>query len=115
MKSMSESIHDERFVDALLNAPIVDAIPVDKIFMTRFTIDKNTHVPEAIFLLDGKEYPVKFDPVDIIEVIHGHNTYDHNSAFECSICGFSDWDTMTADCGKYNYCPNCGARMDGGN
>lgn len=51
--------------------------------------------------------------VDAVEVVHGFNTYDHNSAFECSICGFSDWDTMTADDGKYNYCPHCGAKMDG--
>ena len=51
--------------------------------------------------------------VDAVEVVHGFNTYDHNSAFECSICGFSDWDTMTSDDGKYNYCPSCGAKMDG--
>ena len=51
--------------------------------------------------------------VDAVEVVHGFNTYDHNSAFECSVCGFSDWDTMTADDGKYNYCPSCGAKMDG--
>lgn len=50
---------------------------------------------------------------DSVPVVHGFNTYDHNSAFRCSICDFSDWDTLTADSGKYNYCPNCGARMDG--
>jgi hypothetical protein len=50
--------------------------------------------------------------VDAVEVVHGHNTYDHDSAFECSVCGWSDWDTLTGD-GKYNYCPNCGAKMDG--
>ena len=51
--------------------------------------------------------------VDAVEVVHGHNVYDHNSAFECSVCGFSDWDTLTSDDGAYNYCPNCGAKMDG--
>ena len=51
--------------------------------------------------------------VDAVEVVHGHNTYDHNSAFGCSVCGFGDWDTNTADIQKYNYCPNCGAKMDG--
>ena len=50
--------------------------------------------------------------VDAAPVVHGFNTYDHDSAFECSVCGFNDWDTLTADSGKYNYCPNCGAKMD---
>lgn len=51
--------------------------------------------------------------VDAAPVVHGFNTYDHDSAFECSVCGFNDWDTLTADSGKYNYCPGCGAKMDG--
>lgn len=54
------------------------------------------------------------DTEDAAPVVHGFNTYDHDSAFECSVCGFNDWDTLTADSGKYNYCPNCGAKMDGG-
>lgn len=60
-----------------------------------------------------EHYVSKTPTVDAVEVVHGFNIYDHNSAFECSICGFSDWDTMTADDGKYNYCPRCGAKMDG--
>ena len=52
--------------------------------------------------------------VDAAPVVHGFNTYDHDSAFECSVCGFNDWDTLTADSGKYNYCPGCGAKMDRG-
>jgi predicted RNA-binding Zn-ribbon protein involved in translation (DUF1610 family) len=52
---------------------------------------------------------------DRVEVVHGHNIKDHDSAFECSVCGWEDWDTLTADTSKYNYCPNCGAKMDGGN
>ena len=51
--------------------------------------------------------------VDAVEVVHGNNLKDHYSAFECSICGWEDWDTLTADTSKYNYCPNCGAKMDG--
>ena len=51
--------------------------------------------------------------VDAVEVVHGHNLKDHNSAFECSVCGWEDWDTLTADTSEYNYCPNCGAKMDG--
>lgn len=36
------------------------------------------------------------------------------SSFECSICNWSDWDTTTGDTNRYNYCPNCGAKMKGG-
>ena len=50
---------------------------------------------------------------DVDKVVHGFNTYNHDDMFECSICGFSDYDTLTADCEKYNFCPNCGAKMDG--
>lgn len=31
---------------------------------------------------------------------------------ECSVCGFQHYGTSI---GHYNYCPNCGAKMDGGN
>lgn len=33
------------------------------------------------------------------------------SLFECSKCGWFDWDTYTNDTGGYNFCPNCGADM----
>ena len=51
--------------------------------------------------------------VDAVEVVHGCNVYDHDTSFECYVCGWGDWDTLTADSCKYNYCPNCGAKMDG--
>lgn len=46
-------------------------------------------------------------------VVHGRNLgADTLSRFECSVCGWTDWDTYTADESEYNYCPGCGARMD---
>ena len=52
--------------------------------------------------------------VDAVPVVHGrweyrmvdpeYRYYKH----ECSICGFDGEDF-------YRYCPNCGAKMDGGN
>ena len=36
---------------------------------------------------------------------------DTPSLFECSKCGWSDWDTYTGDTSVYNFCPNCGADM----
>ena len=73
-------------------------------------LDAADRLEELSELLNEWE-PVVHGKVEAL-VVHGHNTYDHDSAFECSVCGFSDWDTMTADCGRYNYCPNCGAHMD---
>lgn len=63
------------------------------------------------------EHIEKNAPVaDVVEVVHGYNTYDrryYSDMFCCSICGFDDWDTKTAINGEYNFCPNCGAKMDG--
>ena len=51
--------------------------------------------------------------VDAVEVVHGRwNNKQTNSIFtwhlECSVCG-ADYNTTVG----YNYCPNCGAKMDG--
>ena len=50
--------------------------------------------------------------VDAVEVVHGRwvdNGIPESMLSGCSVCGFT--------CGAYsfNYCPNCGAKMDGGN
>ena len=66
--------------------------------------------------------------VDAVEVVHGRwqdfaDKYDKSAKrhdFRCSVCnklasnfvgGTEDWWDMW----KPNYCPNCGAKMDGGN
>ena len=51
--------------------------------------------------------------VDAVEVVHGRwNDKQTNSLFlwllECSVCGEA-FHTP----GGFNYCPNCGAKMDG--
>ena len=54
------------------------------------------------------------DNVPTVETVHGRNLKeDWPSLFECSVCNWSDYDTYTGDTSTYNYCPNCGARMDG--
>lgn len=50
---------------------------------------------------------------DVVAIVHGYNKlFDYPSLFECSVCGWEDSDTYTGDTSKYNYCPNCGAKMD---
>ena len=60
----------------------------------------------------------KLPTVDAVEVVHGHWTTLYTvdalmgiskiDSFICSECGVSSKR-------KGNYCPNCGAKMDGGN
>lgn len=63
--------------------------------------------------------------VDAVPVVHGRwiepiwNPHEEfESDFTCSVC---DWGGTVCVCGKeqigrkkVNYCPNCGAKMDGG-
>ena len=50
---------------------------------------------------------------DVAPVRHGRNiNAEWPSLFECSVCGWSDDDTTTGDTAVYNYCPNCGTKMD---
>ena len=50
---------------------------------------------------------------------HGYDTGECN-IFKCSVCGYGLDDIYEADEKNYpvwnfNYCPHCGAKMDGGN
>ena len=52
--------------------------------------------------------------VDAVEVVHGRwvdTDYKPDIYCKCSVCGRR---VYAYDDG-YNYCPNCGAKMDGGN
>lgn len=69
-----------------------------------------------------KEFVDEF-PNDVQEVKHGRNITEENpvDAFICSECGFETIDISRYDreddiCYEYElrYCPNCGAKMDGG-
>ena len=51
-------------------------------------------------------------PVDAVEVVHGQwvfGTANHREYMKCSVCLKSQTPT-----GVFTYCPNCGAKMDGG-
>lgn len=47
-------------------------------------------------------------PADVVEVRHGRWLESDNGPMQkCSVCGATGWD-------EFYYCPNCGAKMDGG-
>ena len=48
---------------------------------------------------------------DVAPVRHGRWIYDHWCEFKCSVCG--EFSNSKPYRGKENYCPNCGAKMDG--
>lgn len=50
---------------------------------------------------------------DVEEVRHGEWLNGGGSLYKCSECGFRFVNLCC--CGNYNYCQNCGAKMDGGN
>ena len=63
-----------------------------------------------------KEVLKQTKTVDAVPVVHGYNIdEDTPSLFECSICHWACTDTYFGDTADYNFCPNCGAKMDGGN
>lgn len=60
----------------------------------------------------------KLKKADVVPVVHGRweiKTDDYDCEYaKCSVCGeeFYDANEDTIDI-TFNYCPNCGARMDG--
>ena len=48
---------------------------------------------------------------DVAPLQHGRWIYDHWCEFKCSVCG--EFSNSKPYRGKENYCPNCGAIMDG--
>ena len=70
----------------------------------------------------SRYFTVKFDiesfPVaDVAPVVHGRweytpQTFNTLGQIRCPFCAW--WSLDPSIDGIYNYCPNCGARMDGG-
>ena len=55
-----------------------------------------------------------WEAADIKPVVHCRDlSADWDSLFECSVCHWTCWDIYTGDTDTYNYCPNCGAIVDG--
>lgn len=64
-----------------------------------------------------KDELYNFPAADVAPVIHGKwirkRTVEHEGEWYCSICGKDMLYTWGPGCGLADYCPHCGARMDG--
>lgn len=58
----------------------------------------------------------KYGSVDAVPVVHGEWVSDEDDVlFHCSECETQISTSWDYDDLHWNFCPNCGARMDGGN
>ena len=61
-------------------------------------------------LLEAIDYAKDFPPVDAVEVVHGRTEviepFEVTLTARCCLCGVAMGNLD-------NYCPNCGAKMDG--
>lgn len=99
-------------------APAVDAVPVDKIHFTDLYLDGSEAI--AVFKFGNQGITLRKKCEDFAPVVHGrwiptyHKYYNRDGEcliadeWHCSECGVRHRD-------KWNYCPNCGAKKDGGN
>lgn len=68
-------------------------------------------IQDAIKMISYPEYT---PTADVDPVVHGQWIEDHDY-LKCPECGVMvKWDFTFFDIGNWNYCPNCGAKMDGG-
>ena len=93
---------DKRLIDA--NA-LLDAMR-DEEFQTFVPLDEidsvidNAPTIDAVPVVHGKWLPTSIDPVD--------------PYFRCSVCHYGTDTIFDGGDEPFKYCPNCGAKMDGG-
>ena len=98
-----------RYIDADKLKTRLDLVSVDAITLYEMGINAGLHRAEAEIEL--------LPTADVVEVRHGHwidksrNINGlHDPRFDCSVCGHIFW-FQGAE--TFNYCPACGAKMDG--
>ena len=94
-------------------------------------IDRNELLPNGVFYVNGNNPMASLDEllnriataqtVDAVEVVHGEwdvitDDCTFDTIYQCSVCKeeFVTIDGTPAE-NLWHYCPNCGAKMDGGN
>ena len=71
-------------------------------------------IVEKVFSIGVRTIIAGMPAADVAPVVHGQWIEDHDY-LKCPECGVMvKWDFTFFDIGNWNYCPNCGAKMDGG-
>lgn len=107
-----------------MSEPLIEKNPIILAFMKKqkavpyclASLKRDEYAKEAAYnqaLIECAEIVQKASTIDAVPVVHGEWKYNPKDAIEmmfslpkCSICGHESSDAL-------NYCPNCGARMDG--
>ena len=81
-------------------------------------LKKDIHNEYSIALYDGCKYDTnlidEIPAADVAPIVHGR--WEEASDGDGIVCPFcrTDFCTIIYDTEYFNYCPNCGAKMDGG-
>lgn len=97
---------------------LIDADKLQEFPIRKGRCDKEHANEHFIFGIESVlEYAENLPAADVAPVVHGrwvHTdlAYHWTSLDECGVCGYHD--EKRQHLGNYSYCPNCGAKMDGG-
>ena len=78
-------------------------------------IGYSSYFIECVFKWLEVAFEITEEKADVAQVVHEIKTDDYDCEYaKCSVCGEEFYDAFdeTIDI-TFNYCPHCGARMDG--
>ena len=88
---------------------LIDANALHKVFDAMHAIPGSSHLDHLV-LLGIKKFIDDTPTIDAVEVVHGRWVFDRPNHYKCSLC-----DAMWSGVARFmKFCPNCGAKMDGG-
>lgn len=102
---MKDYISRAEAINEIMNDMVENATPDDKLY--------NTGLHRAMSRIDN------IPTADVVPVVHGKwEEFDElygDTTYKCSVCG-EPWTLIdgTPQDNNMHYCPNCGAKMDGG-
>ncbi len=110
--------NEKRLIDANAFKMFLEDVRQDYLEEDTFSSDFAAKVIETV----QDEYLANAPTVDAVEVVHGRwvsLTECANAGVYCSVCNKKVYKEDYAWCNRKNklrsnYCPNCGAKMDGG-
>ena len=101
---------EKRLIDANVFKEFLENVRQDYIEKNTYSSDFAASVIETV----QDNYLALAPTVDAVEVVHGHWVSDEGDVlFHCSECDTQISTSWDYDDLLWNYCPNCGAKMDG--